>query len=89
MLTFINNRLCPYGHRAWLVLLELGIPFEEKIATIKAGEKEPWFTEIYQKALGAQEGSDGKVPVIDDDGYHRLCAVYQINEDELIPCKIV
>lgn len=23
------------------------------------------------------------------DGYHRLCAVYGFNEDELIPCKIV
>lgn len=23
------------------------------------------------------------------DGYHRLCAVYTVNEDEWIPCKIV
>ena len=23
------------------------------------------------------------------DGYHRLCAVYQFNEDALIPCQIV
>ena len=23
------------------------------------------------------------------DGYHRMCAVYSFNEDELIPCKIV
>ena len=23
------------------------------------------------------------------DGYHRLCAVYSVSEDELIPCKIV
>jgi hypothetical protein len=23
------------------------------------------------------------------DGYHRLCAVYSFNEDEIIPCKIV
>ncbi len=23
------------------------------------------------------------------DGYHRLCAVYSINEDATIPCKIV
>jgi hypothetical protein len=27
--------------------------------------------------------------VIIADGYHRLCAVYAINEDALIPCKIV
>ena len=29
----------------------------------------------------------GKVVVA--DGYHRLCAVYSINEDALIPCQIV
>jgi hypothetical protein len=23
------------------------------------------------------------------DGYHRLCAVYQVDEDAMIPCKIV
>ena len=27
--------------------------------------------------------------VIIADGYHRLCAVYQFNEDAVIPCKIV
>jgi hypothetical protein len=29
----------------------------------------------------------GKVIVA--DGYHRLCAVYAVNEDALIPCQIV
>jgi hypothetical protein len=29
----------------------------------------------------------GKVVVA--DGYHRLCAVYQVDEDAWIPCKIV
>lgn len=27
--------------------------------------------------------------VVIADGYHRMCAVYSFNEDELIPCKIV
>jgi hypothetical protein len=27
--------------------------------------------------------------VVIADGYHRLCAVYSVNEDALIPCKIV
>jgi uncharacterized protein (DUF1015 family) len=27
--------------------------------------------------------------VIIADGYHRLCATYHFDEDELIPCKIV
>ncbi len=30
---------------------------------------------------------NGKVIIA--DGYHRLCAVYSYNEDEMIPCKIV
>ncbi len=29
----------------------------------------------------------GKVVIA--DGYHRLCAIYQFNEDELIYCKII
>jgi disulfide oxidoreductase YuzD len=29
------------------------------------------------------------VRVIIADGYHRLCAVYSVDEDALIPCKIV
>jgi disulfide oxidoreductase YuzD len=30
---------------------------------------------------------NGKVVIA--DGYHRLCAIYQVNEDALIPCKII
>ena len=30
----------------------------------------------------------GRPPII-ADGYHRMCAVYSIDEDALIPCKIV
>jgi disulfide oxidoreductase YuzD len=33
---------------------------------------------------------DSKIgKVIIADGYHRLCAVYSLSEDEWIPCKIV
>ena len=31
--------------------------------------------------------ANGKVIIA--DGYHRLCAVYSVDEDALIPCKIV
>jgi hypothetical protein len=30
-----------------------------------------------------------KSKLIIADGYHRLCAVYQFNEDAEIPCKII
>jgi len=31
----------------------------------------------------------GRGKVIIADGYHRLCAVYSIDEDAMIPCKVV
>jgi disulfide oxidoreductase YuzD len=37
--------------------------------------------------LLVRDGANGKVVIA--DGYHRLCAVYSFNEDEMIPCKIV
>ena len=37
--------------------------------------------------LLVRNSGDGKVIIA--DGYHRLCAVYSVDEDALIPCKIV
>ena len=37
--------------------------------------------------LLVRDEKNGKVAVA--DGYHRLCAVYQVDEDAWIPCKIV
>ena len=37
--------------------------------------------------LLVRDQTNGKVVIA--DGYHRLCAVYFLNEDALIPCKIV
>ena len=37
--------------------------------------------------LLVRDPDNGKVVIA--DGYHRLCAVYSIDEDALIPCKIV
>jgi hypothetical protein len=37
--------------------------------------------------LLVRDGRQGKLIIA--DGYHRLCAVYSISEDEWIPCKIV
>jgi|SRR5215469_447939 len=34
-----------------------------------------------------RDRSHGKLVIA--DGYHRLCAVYRLDEDALIPCKIV
>ena len=37
--------------------------------------------------LLVRDQNNGKVVIA--DGYHRMCAIYSFNEDELIPCKIV
>lgn len=37
--------------------------------------------------LLVRESANGKLIIA--DGYHRLCAVYALDEDALIPCKIV
>ncbi len=37
--------------------------------------------------LLVRDQANGKVIIA--DGYHRLCAVYQFDEDAIIPCKIV
>ena len=37
--------------------------------------------------LLVRDQGNGKVVIA--DGYHRLCAVYAVDEDALIPCKIV
>ena len=34
-----------------------------------------------------RENGHGRVIIA--DGYHRLCAVYSLDEDALIPCKII
>jgi hypothetical protein len=36
--------------------------------------------------LLVRDRTNGKVVIA--DGYHRLCAVYSLDEDALIPCKI-
>ena len=47
---------------------------------IEAGEK-------LSPILLVRDAKIGKVIIA--DGYHRLCSVYQFNEDEVIPCQIV
>ena len=37
--------------------------------------------------LLVRDGNGAKVIIA--DGYHRLCAVYSVDEDAMIPCKIV
>ena len=56
------NPICPFAQRAWLALELKKIPYEYIKCDLK--DKPAFFTEAYQKALGAAEGSDGKVPVI-------------------------
>jgi glutathione S-transferase len=68
-LVFITNRICPFAHRVWLVLLESGTAFETREAAIAPGTKPEWFTAAYRAALGADPASDGKVPTLIDGDF--------------------
>ena len=43
--------------------------------------------EALSPLLLVRDATHGRVLVA--DGYHRLCAVYTVDEDALVPCKIV
>ena len=43
--------------------------------------------EALSPLLLVRDATHGRVVVA--DGYHRLCAVYTVDEDALVPCKIV
>ena len=47
---------------------------------IRAGER-------LSPLLLVRDARNGKVVIA--DGYHRLCAVYEVDEDAWIPCKII
>ena len=73
-LRFLTNDVCPFAHRAWLALEEIGAEYEKVDVHIAPGTKEAHFTEAYRASLGANVNadgtlSDGKVPVIDDGGF--------------------
>jgi hypothetical protein len=53
---------------------------EKDSGKIRAGEK-------LSPILLVRNTANGWIVIA--DGYHRLCAVYAIDEDALIPCKIV
>ena len=67
-LVFYSNAICPFAHRVWLTLLEMGVEFEFKdvsLATIP-----DWYKPIYKSALGADPTNDeGAVPVIRDGDF--------------------
>jgi hypothetical protein len=53
---------------------------DKDIKKVKAGKALP-------PLLLVRDPANGKVIIA--DGYHRLCAVYSLDEDALIPCRIV
>ena len=53
---------------------------EKNLKKIRNGKK-------LSPILLVRDKGNGKVVVA--DGYHRICAIYSLNDDVLIPCKIV
>lgn len=71
VVTLINSPVCPFGARANIATeLHLKGAYDYKEASLT--DKQPWFTEAYRSALGADPSSTGKVPVL-QDGELMLC----------------
>jgi glutathione S-transferase len=64
--TLILNKVCPFAERVWITLEEKKVPYELKEVSLT--NKEAFFTETYKKAFGHDASSDGKVPILIDDG---------------------
>lgn len=64
---FVTNKICPFAQRVWIVLEELNLSYQRKEVPIFAGD--PYLKEIYSKAEGHDPSSDGKVPVLVDNGF--------------------
>lgn len=58
-----SAELCPFAHRARLVLREKKVEVETK--EVDLGNKSEEFKAVYRKALFADPYSDGKVPTIE------------------------
>ena len=54
---------------------------------VKADQKRIVAGKKLSPLLLVRQASSGKVIIA--DGYHRMCAVYSLDEDASIPCKIV
>jgi hypothetical protein len=68
------------------------------VEILEEGMRHKFFPELWEirghmtDAWGSEYGVKrdtlgGKVIIA--DGYHRVCAVYRLDEDAIIPCKIV
>ena len=65
-ITLVFNKYCPFAQRALLVSIEKELPARFQKASLK--EKEPFFKELYAKAVGRDPNNDGKVPILIHNG---------------------
>src|SRR6476659_5773330 len=78
---------------SYLALIHPRAQCKTLVAALRAAELVQFRAKDIFRASGlsplllVRDEKNGKVIVA--DGYHRLCAVYQIDEDAWIPCKIV
>ena len=60
------NPVCPFAQRAWLAIEAKKVPYEYiKCSLGGDANKEDYFKEAYAKAVGHDENSVGKVPIIE------------------------
>lgn len=85
-LTFFSNRLCPFAHRSWWILLELGVPFDYVHVDMggpratengKPGKfgKPPWYVRDVNPC--------GTVPALYDKGVPRFAVRGTFEDDNI------
>ncbi|RAK94849.1 glutathione S-transferase family protein [Aspergillus ibericus CBS 121593] len=55
-----TNRICPWAHRAHIVLAELGLPFEEVTIDLDT-PREPWYLEVNPRGLVPSLSYNGEI----------------------------
>ena len=56
--------VCPFAERVWITIEEKEL--EHKLRQVKFREREPYFVEMYQKAIGRDPNVAAKAPILID-----------------------
>ncbi|KAF2449669.1 thioredoxin-like protein [Karstenula rhodostoma CBS 690.94] len=59
-ITLYTNHVCPYAHRAHIVIKELGLPYEEVIIDLTK-PREPWYLEVNPRGLVPSINFNGEI----------------------------
>ncbi|KAH8704015.1 thioredoxin-like protein [Talaromyces proteolyticus] len=57
---FYTNPICPWAHRGYIILKELGLPYEEVVIDLDT-PREPWYLEVNPRGLVPSISYNGQI----------------------------